>query len=351
MPSVLRIIDANANRAREAIRVMEDAARFILDDAELTDALKTYRHELATVLVRFGDVQFERDTPGDVGRTISTPQEQDRSSVGAVTAAAGKRLGEALRSIEEYGKMIDSGLAMEVERFRYEGYVLDRRLADLLGAGRIADWRICVLLTEALCSRPWHEVAKELCAAEPDCIQLRENSLSDRELLSRAHRLMEMRRSTAIVINDRPDVAMMVGADGVHLGQRDLPCSVVRRQVGGQLLIGVSTSELEQAEQALRDGADFCGVGPMFPTATKPERPVVGPAYLAKYLRWGRLPHLAIGGITPDNIGQLVDAGCRGVAVSGAVCSAQEPGAVVEQLRKALPSATASPPVTEPVSR
>jgi len=98
----------------------------------------------------------------------------------------------------------------------------------------------------------------------------------------------------------------------------------------------VSTSNLQEARQALRDGADYCGVGPMFETTTKHKDRIAGPEYLREYVAWGRLPHLAIGGVSEATIGELVDAGCRGVAVSSAVCRADDPGGVVHRLRAAL---------------
>jgi thiamine-phosphate pyrophosphorylase len=106
----------------------------------------------------------------------------------------------------------------------------------------------------------------------------------------------------------------------------------VRRLVGRQLLVGVSTSMLSDAKQAQRDGADYCGVGPMFPTTTKHKDVIVGPAYLERYVAWGKLPHLAIAGITPDNIDQLTAVGVRGVAVSSVVCGAGDPAAVTKRL-------------------
>ncbi len=133
----------------------------------------------------------------------------------------------------------------------------------------------------------------------------------------------------SVIVNDRPDVALLGGADGVHLGQTDLPCREVRRLVGRQLIIGVSTHEIAHAEQAKRDGADYCGVGPMFHTTTKHKDHIAGPAYLQRYLQWGKLPHLAIGGISPNNIDQLTAVDVQGVAVSSCVCSSEHPLQVV----------------------
>jgi thiamine-phosphate pyrophosphorylase len=184
MPSVLRIIDANANRAREALRVMEEAARFVLDDAALSDAIKRLRHDLAAVLGRLDALDANRDTPGDVGTRIATPSESARTCVADVAAAAGKRLSEALRAIEEYGKTIDTGVAADIEQLRYRGYDIEQRLSRAMATGRARQWKLCVLISEALCpGGDWLGVARAAVEGGADCIQLREKQIDGGELL------------------------------------------------------------------------------------------------------------------------------------------------------------------------
>lgn len=350
MPDVKRILDANANRAREAMRVMEEAARFLLDDADLAGAIKHLRHDLAQALAPLAGLEASRDTPGDVGVHLKAPREMERASAAQVALAAGKRLSESLRALEEYAKVIDSQVAARIESLRYRGYDLEQRLSLAMGSGQRKQWRLCVLISQSLCPQgDWLAVARACVEGGADCIQLREKDLEAGELLARTQQLVELARPhrVSVIVNDRPDVALLGGADGVHLGQTDLPCREARRLVGRQLLIGISTSRIEQAHQALRDGADYCGVGPMFPTTTKEKKTIVGPAYLREYLAWGKLPHLAIGGITPDNVGELLAAGVQGIAVSGVVCAAPEPLRVVRALRRAMETphspATGSP--------
>jgi len=340
MPGVLRILDANANRAREATRVMEDAARFLLGDAELSRQLKQLRHDLAQALSKIEGLTAWRDTPGDVGTNITTESEMDRAGAADVADAAGKRLSEALRSLEEFGKTLPTaacGFASVIESLRYRGYALEQQLNTALGTGRAKQWRLCVLISESLCpDGDWMRVAQEAVAGGADCIQLREKELDDQDLLHRIRKLVAMCRpkGVTVILNDRLDLALLGNADGVHLGQTDLPCTEARKLVGTQLLIGVSTSNLDQAKQAQRDGADYCGVGPMFPTTTKHKPVIAGPAYLKEYLVWNQLPHLAIGGITPGNLDDLVAVGVRGVAISSAVCTADAPRQCVESLLK-----------------
>jgi len=342
MSTARRIIDANANRAREALRVMEDAARFTLDDAELSAALKSLRHRLAEALAPLGDLTPHRDTPGDVGTAITTDAEQARTGVRGVAVAAGKRLSEALRSIEEYAKTLPGGAATAaaVERLRYAGYTAEQQLVARFPGRPAPQWRLCVLLTESLCGpRPWRDVLAAALAGGADCIQVRDKRLPAAALLGRVRETIDICRGrAAVVVNDRPDVARAAGADGVHLGQHDLPAADARRLVGDGLLIGVSTSRLDQARAALAAGADYCGVGPMYPTTTVDDKPdIAGPDYLRAYTGWGRLPHLAIGGITPGNLAPLVEAGARGVAVSATVCRADDPEAVCRQMLEIIP--------------
>jgi thiamine-phosphate pyrophosphorylase len=343
----LRLLDAAGNRAREALRVMEDVARFVLDDADLCTALKAIRHELATALnsggVDAGALLASRDTPGDVGTSVSTEAEYRRDNISAVATAAGKRLTEALRSIEECLKVLQSDQAPAVESLRYRAYHAEKRLLLALGTGRARQWRLCVLITEPLCQLPWEHVARECIEGGADCLQLREKGMGDAQLLHRARRLIaiarEMDRSVSVVINDRPDIALLSGADGLHVGQDDLSVADLRKLVGFSLLIGVSTTNMDQAIAAARAGADSCGVGPMFPTTTKEKPRLAGPEYLREYLAnpaTARLPHLAIGGITPANLPELVAAGCQGVAVSSAVIKEQRPAVACRALRDGL---------------
>lgn len=340
MPDVKRILDANANRAREALRVMEEAARFLLNDEELTAGLKALRHELAEAVGRVAGVEWARDTPGDVGTTVKTPRELERASAAEVAIAAGKRLSEALRALEEYGKTVDGAFAGRIEALRYRGYDLEQRLIVAMGTGRRQQWRVCVVVSECLCPEgDWRRVVRGAIDGGADCVQLREKSLEAGALLERAREVVAMCRpaGVSVIVNDRPDVALLSGADGVHLGQGDLPCREARRLVGRQLLIGVSTSNLDEAKQAQREGADYCGVGPMFATTTKEKKVIAGPAYLREYVAWGGLPHLAIGGVGLGNVDELVRAGGRGVAVSSAVCGAEDPGGVVRLINEKLP--------------
>jgi thiamine-phosphate pyrophosphorylase len=344
-----RVIDANLNRAREGLRVLEDLARFELDDAALSESAKQIRHGIRTAAEALGISRQElleaRDTAGDVGTAITAGGEYVRGSGADLAAAAAGRVQEALRVLEEAGKLRSTAAAEIFERLRYQTYTLERDL-DAKLRRRVPQWTLCVLLTASLCpGGDWESVARRVVEigkeSGADCIQLREKTLEGREFLARARTLAAMTRPRGIslVINDRPDIAKLSGADGVHLGQTDLAVADARAIVGAGAIVGVSTANLDQARAARRAGADYVGLGPMFPSTTKPKDSLSGMEYLRAFLGdadAGGLPHLAISGITPERAGELARAGCRGIAVSSGVCSAADPGAACVAFRRAM---------------
>ncbi|CAG0974778.1 thiamine-phosphate pyrophosphorylase [Phycisphaerales bacterium] len=346
MHNAYRILDANLNRAREAARVLEDLARFVLNRADLCENAKLIRHDLAAAARCLDPHRLvaSRDTGRDVGTTISTPAEYRRDSTLDLIRANAARLSEALRTIEETAKSLGAAGAEHVgrpiESIRYRAYTLEKDLLLAFGAASRRQWRLCVILTECLCRGPWLDIARAAMDGGADCLQLREKNLDSRELLDRAEVLVSIAhpRAVSVVINDRPDIALLTGADGVHVGQTDMEVHDARRIVGG-LLIGVSTENPDQARRARLDGADYCGLGPMFATTTKEKPRLAGPGYVRAYLAdpsLGDLPHLAIGGINSGNIRDLAAAGCMGVAVSSAVCASDDPARECARLVEAL---------------
>jgi thiamine-phosphate pyrophosphorylase len=339
--SLARLLDANANRAGEALRTLEDAARFGLSDRGASEGLKRLRHDLRTALrgLPGGWLHASRDAAGDVGTTVGTPEEYRRGSLLEIAIAAERRAAEALRTLEEGLKVVDPAAARLVEAARYRVYDLAASIIRRLPGRRREQWRVCVLLTESLCRRPWRDVARAAIEGGAEAIQLREKSLDGGELLDRAAWLVSIARPRGVrtIVNDRVDVALAADADGVHLGVDDLPIAAARGICGDRLLLGASTHDPDEAARAAAAGADYCGVGAMFPGGAKPGAPRTGPAYLEAYLAaHPDLPHLAIGGIDPTNIDELIRRGCRGVAVSGTVCGAERPDEVVAALRAAL---------------
>jgi thiamine-phosphate pyrophosphorylase len=336
-----RVLDVNANRTREALRVLDDYCRFVLDDATLTEEVKRQRHELVALFALLPANLFlaARETEGDVGTVISTPAEMERDSPREVARVNLKRLQEALRSLEEFGKTVSATFAVGIEQLRYRTYTLEK--AVLIGdAGRqiLADARLYVLLTGAQCAAALDWTIAEAAAGGASIFQLREKTLGDRALLARAREVRRWTRQAGalFIVNDRPDIARLSDADGVHLGQDDMPVSDARKIVGPDALIGVSTHDLDQLRSAVLDGASYVGVGPTFPSATKVFPELAGLAFVREALAATSLPAFVIGGITPETVGAAVNAGARRAAVSAAVARADDPRLAARVLCEAL---------------
>ena len=342
MKEIYRILDANFNRAREALRVAEDCGRFALNDPAITAMAKNMRSDLMDVFGAMPAEEFltSRDTPGDIGTEISSPSEAVRKDLGDVATAACKRLGEALRTIEEYSKIVAPDKVLQIERMRYNGYTLERRLAGRLMTGhRLADARLYVLISSAMCAGSVRDTVRGAIAGGADVIQLREKDAPDDEFLALAAELREMTDETGkiFIVNDRPDIASIVAADGVHLGQHDLPIAEARRLLRPGAIVGRSTHSLAQARAAANEGADYIGVGPLFATETKEALPAIGIETLREIAAGVPLPKAAIGGITPENAAAAYAAGATCMAVCTAVCGAPDAKAAAQAIRAHAP--------------
>lgn len=199
-------------------------------------------------------------------------------------------------------------------------------------------WRLYVVLDGPSCRRDPVETARLAIQGGCDVVQLRHKQALAKELLAigRPLRQLARRHRVAFIVNDRVDVALALDADGVHLGQDDLPIRVARQMMGREKLVGLSTHSLSQAVVAERAGADYLGVGPVFATPTKPEYQAVGLKLVRQVSRRVRIPFVAIGGIDETNVQEVVAAGARAVAVVRAVVAAQRPDHAARALRELM---------------
>lgn len=339
--AVLRVVDAAANRAREGLRAVEDYLRFVLDDRRLTSLCKQLRHDLAAALGRISTEHrlAARETRADVGTALATASEQQRQGTADVLAANFTRFQEALRSLEEFGKLLDVGMAAELKQLRYRSYTLQRAVEiTRTSLQRLARARLYVLIDGRGSLAAFQQLAQSLVDASVDVLQLRDKQLGDRRLLGRARLLREVTAGsdTLFIMNDRPDLAVLSQADGVHVGQGELTVKDARTIVGPEALVGVSTHTIEQARQAVLDGANYIGVGPVFPSGTKQFDEFPGVGLLRAVAAEIRLPAFAIGGITRENLPEVLATGFSRVAVAGAITADDEPGTAARQLLSML---------------
>jgi thiamine-phosphate pyrophosphorylase len=191
------------------------------------------------------------------------------------------------------------------------------------------------------------EVLRAALAGGVDVVQLREKAIDDARVteLARAARELCAPAGVPLIVNDRPRVALAAGADGVHVGQEDMPVAAVRALLGPELLIGRSTHT--PAQIAAAGDVDYIGVGPVYATPTKPGRAAVGLELVEVAAARTRLPFFAIGGIGAGNVGAVVAAGARRVAVVRAIAEAADPEAAARALRARLDVPVAEIPATE----
>ncbi|MBQ6550199.1 MAG: thiamine phosphate synthase [Lachnospiraceae bacterium] len=184
--------------------------------------------------------------------------------------------------------------------------------------------------------RTLYEVVEEALSGGATTVQLREKELDDPAFLDEALALTALcgRYNVPLIINDNVDVAVKCGAQGVHIGQHDMPAAEVRKMIGPELILGVSAQTVEQAVQAEKDGADYLGVGAVFSTSTKLDAEDVSFETLRAICDAVSIPVVAIGGITKDNIAKLAGSGIDGIAVVSAIFAAPDVRKASEELRE-----------------
>ena len=329
----LRIIDANLNRAGEGLHLLEDLARLILNDASLTQQLKTMRHDIVR-----GDWSFNqqllksRNSAGDVGIDIDVPEEERQRELPIMVVANARRIQESLRILEELSKITDITPRLDPEKFkqaRFALYSIEQTLLSKLSRKdktRLLTGLYAIIDSQALKGRSHTEVARQLIRGGAKAIQLRDKLHGKKELLPIAQQLNTLcaEHDVLFIVNDYLDLALAVDADGLHLGQHDLPISVARKLLPIDKILGCSATTVDQATAAESDGADYIAAGSIYPTSSKETAEVIGLERLRQIRQVVSLPLIAIGGINKDNVAEVVDAGADSVAVISAILQAED---------------------------
>ena len=341
----LRIIDANLNRIGEGLRLLEDIARLLLDDAALTQQLKTMRHELIR-----GDLPFHqqllqaRNSAGDIGINIEAAGEEKQRGLPIIAVANSRRVQESLRTLEELAKIPGTMPELDSEKFkqaRFNLYTIEQTLLSrLLRKDKIKhiSGLYVIIDTQALKGRSHTQAASQVISGGAKTIQLRDKLHSKKELLPIAQRLRELcaEHNVLFIVNDYLDIALVAEADGLHLGHDDLPIEAARKLLPMDKILGCSTTTVDQAIAAESDGADYIAVGSIYPTPSKETAEVVGLDRLRQIRQAVTSPLVAIGGITSDNAAEVIAAGADAVAVISAVLQAEDAEKATRQITNRL---------------
>lgn len=337
-----RIIDVNVNRVTEALRVIEEIARFYLNDKSLTEQLKIMRHKICTTYdANYNSLLKSRDTINDTGVDINNPTK--RFDLVNVFKANIKRMEQSLRTLAEYSPSINIDCTL-FEQLRYETYTIEKvmweKLSMQINKLRLLDKKL-YLVTNSDSFKDDNEFLDATASALKggvQIIQLREKHSDAKRIIELGKRIRELCSiyNALFIVNDRIDIAQIVNADGVHLGQDDVDIKHAREILNENMIIGISTHAPNQAQKAQDDGADYIGVGPIFSTPTKQGVQAVG----FKYLNWVskniEIPYFAIGGIDLTNCDEVLKNGANRVAVVRAIMNSTIPEVSAKEFIKKL---------------
>jgi len=339
----LRIIDANLDRTGEGLRLLEDIARLQLDDAGLTRQLKNMRHELITISPSLGRQLLEaRHADADIGRDMQAEEQSGHRDLEATISANAKRVQQSLRVLEELARTADIDLDMErYKQARFSLYTIERQLiSKLLRNDKIqrVSGLYVIVDTASLGSLSHAEAARQAIAGGASVIQLRDDESPKKKLLTIARTLREICREkdTLFIVNNSLDIVLAAAADGLHLGQDDLPADTARRLLPMNKLLGVSVTDVTQAKKAQADGADYVAAGAIYATGSKGDVPIIGLKQLTAINKAVSIPVVAIGGIDSKNTAAVMAAGAAAVAVISAVLGADSPRQAAAQIVKIL---------------
>jgi|694.fasta_scaffold00778_38 thiamine-phosphate pyrophosphorylase len=341
--AVLRILDANYNRAVEGLRTLEEEARFRQNWSVWQGQFKKLRHQLAEALGHLSAEELlkARWAVGDVGPDNTLKSEQQRQSLSDIRQAAASRIQQSLRCLEEFSKPISPTAAEAFGKIRYQAYdLLGKYLLSMSRSGKVA-WNEAKLYLLVDLRRQGSELGdhvKRLADCGADVIQIREKNVDDRILLDCCSLVVEALREmpTRFVVNDRIDIALLAQADAVHVGQEDLPPDAIRKLAGQSLAVGISTHNQAQVIAAEKSQADYIGCGPTFPSTTKSFQSFAGLEFLKVASQTTAIPAFAIGGITLENLPTVLASGISRVAIAGDIQNSKDPYSRVKEYKKVL---------------
>ncbi|MBN2618512.1 MAG: thiamine phosphate synthase [Spirochaetales bacterium] len=330
-----RIIDVNLNRVSEGLRVIEDITRFYFEEVTISKKCKELRHELRDIQKSKYEFTINyRDSTNDIGLDISKDIKSAKEyNLQSILKANIKRVQEGLRSLEEI-----TGLN-NFENLRYKSYDLEQRVFMLMKRNNFSLPDIYgITHSKASLGRSNIEIVNQMLIAGIKIIQYREKDLSMKEMLKECLEIRKLttQHNATFIINDFSDLVLLTNADGIHIGQDDIPIESVRKILGNKI-IGLSTHNPTQAIDAVNRGADYIGVGPIHKTNTKIN--VCEPVGY-EYLEWVEkniyIPYVAIGGIKESNLFEIVQRGAKSVSLVSEITESENIVNKVEKLRRIM---------------
>ena len=323
---IYQIIDANLDRAREGLRVLEDWARFCLGENDIVSRIKNFRQILGKNHLEV--YKQSRNFIDDQCKGLTHQEQINRRSPNQIISSNAGRVQEALRVIEEFSRLHNYELSKVASEIRYEIYTIEidlLSLSKLKKSEKILKENSLYVITEQ--KENLLEIIEKILIAGVKIIQHRFKSGTDKDNLQEAIQIKNLCKSynSLFIINDRVDIALASNADGVHLGQDDLDLKTARELLGYSKIIGVSANNEIDISNALRDGCNYIGIGPVFETTTKKDKKPLGIDKIKTLTKDLNIPWFAIGGVKTNNISYLKDNGFKKVALVSQIMNSKDP--------------------------
>ncbi len=323
---IFQIIDANLDRAREGLRVLEDWARFGLGNNDYVTRLKNFRQILGKNHLEI--YKLTRNYIEDQSKGLTHLEQFNRKTPEQIISTNAGRVQEALRVVEEFSRQHNYELSKIASEIRYEIYTIEIALLSLSNFKNseeiIKENDLYVITAQR---DNLLEIIEDILIAGVRIIQHRFKTGTDKDHLQEAIQIKNLckRYNSLFIINDRVDIALASNADGIHLGQDDIDLRTARKLLGYSKIIGISANNAIEISKALKEGCDYIGIGPVFETATKKEKKPLGIEKIKTLTKDLNIPWFAIGGVNTNNISYLKSNGFKKFALVSQLMNSEDP--------------------------
>ncbi len=323
---VFQIIDANLDRAREGLRVLEDWARFGLGGNDFVAKIKNYRQILGKNHLEV--YKQSRNYIEDQFKGLTHQEQNNRKNPEQIICSNAGRVQEALRVIEEFSRLHNHKLSKIASEIRYEIYSLEIDLLNLSNrksSEEILKENDLYVITDQ--KENLLKIIEDILISGVKIIQHRFKKGTDKDNLEEAIQIKNLckKYNSLFIINDRVDIALASDADGIHLGQDDLDLKTARKLLGYSKIIGISANNKIDISTAIKGGCNYIGIGPIFETVTKKGKKPMGIEKIKTLTKDLNIPWFAIGGVTKNNISYLKRNGFKKVALVSQLMNSEDP--------------------------